>query len=132
MPLAADYPFLEIVWTMIIFFAWVAWIWTLVMVLSDVFRRDDLSGWGKGGWTLVLILVPFLGVLIYLIAHGQDMGERRLKETEQAMARAREHYAAMAPAGGGAVSQIEEAKRLLDSGAIDAAEYAQLKAKALA
>jgi hypothetical protein len=130
MPIAADYPFLEIFWTMILFFAWVAWIWTLVMVLSDVFRADR-SGWAKAGWTLFVIVVPFLGVLTYLIAHGTEMGERRAQDLGIAYDRANGRNGGTS-AGGGAASEIAEAKRLLDSGAIDAAEFAQLKSKALA
>jgi Phospholipase_D-nuclease N-terminal len=121
MPIAADYPFLEIFWTMVLFFAWIAWIWTLVMVLSDVFRADR-SGWGKAAWTLFVVVVPFLGVLAYLIAHGNEMGERRAEDLSAAMGRSN---------GSGAASEIAEARRLLDSGAIDAAEYAQLKSKVL-
>jgi Short C-terminal domain/Phospholipase_D-nuclease N-terminal len=127
MILAADYPFMDILWTMVIFFCWVAWIWILVIVLSDVFGRDDLSGWGKAGWTVFMLVLPFLGVLIYLIAHGSELGERRMGRAEAAYGR---HAA---PAGGdGAAGQIADAKRLLDSGAISQAEFEQLKAKALA
>jgi hypothetical protein len=131
MILAADYPFLDILWTMVIFFCWVAWIWTLVMVLSDVFRRSDLSGWGKAAWTLFMIVLPFLGVLVYLIAHGADLGERRLRDTELAMARGHERYSESGT-GNGAATEIANAKRLLDAGAIDESEFAQLKRKALA
>ena len=84
MVLAADYPFLDIVWTMLIFFAWVIWFWILIRVLVDVFRRHDISGWGKAGWTLFMIVVPFLGVLIYLIAHGKDMGQRDIEQAQAA------------------------------------------------
>ena len=129
MPIAADYPFMEILWTMILFFAWLAWIWTLVMVLSDVFR-SDASGWSKAAWTLLVVIVPFLGVFAYLIAHGNEMGERRARDFGAAMDRQNGRYAA--PAGSGAASEIAEAKRLLDSGAIDAAEYEKLKGKVLA
>jgi Phospholipase_D-nuclease N-terminal len=117
MILAADYPLLEILATVVFFFLWVCWFWTLVVVLSDVFGRSDLSGGGKAGWTLFVIFLPFLGVLVYLIAHGGEMGERSARR---------------ASAGGGAAGQIAEAKRLLDTGAIDAAEYEQLKSAALA
>ena len=66
--LAADYPFLDIMWTMFIFFAWVIWIWLLIMVLADNFRRTDHSGWAKAGWTLFVIFLPLLGVLVYMIS----------------------------------------------------------------
>ena len=82
MVLAADYPFLDILGTMLIFFAWVIWFWILIRVLVDVFRRHDLSGWSKAGWTLFMIVLPFLGVLIYLIAHGKDMGKRDLEQAQ--------------------------------------------------
>ena len=130
MVLAADYPFLDIFWTMVIFFFWVAWIWTLVIILSDVFGRDDLSGWAKAAWTLCILVVPFLGVLVYLIAHGSELGERRVSRAETASDRHDRHAAPAS--GGGAAGQISEAKRLLDSGAISQAEFDQLKAKALA
>jgi hypothetical protein len=74
---ATSYPFLEIFWTMLIFFTWVIWIWIVVSVLIDVFRRIDLSGWAKAGWTVFVIVLPFVGVLIYLIANGTGMAERR-------------------------------------------------------
>jgi hypothetical protein len=125
MILAADYPFLEILGTMILFFCWVIWIWTLVVILSDVFRRSDLSGWGKAGWTAFLIFLPFLGALIYLGAHGREMGERRVQDAEAALARTYQR------AGGGGASEIAQAKSLLDSGAINQAEFEQLKAKAM-
>jgi Short C-terminal domain/Phospholipase_D-nuclease N-terminal len=130
-PIAADYPFLDILWTMIVFFAWVAWIWILVTVLADVFRRDDLSGWGKAGWTVFLIVLPFLGVLIYLIAQGDEMAERN---AEDARARQGEfdNYVRDVAGEGGSAAEIAKAKELLDSGAIDQAEFDRLKQKALA
>jgi hypothetical protein len=131
MILAADYPFLDVFWTMLVFFCWVIWIWILVMVLSDVFRRDDLSGWGKAGWTLFTIVLPFLGVLIYLIAHGKDMGERRIRDAQMQRSQIDEHIRSVAGSSGGAASEIASAKQLLDSGAIDEAEFAHLKRKAL-
>ena len=72
MLLASSYPFLDIMWTMFIFFAWVIWIWLLIMVLADNFRRTDLSGWAKAGWTLFVIFLPLLGVLVYMIARPSD------------------------------------------------------------
>jgi hypothetical protein len=130
MIIAADYPFMDILWTMFIFFAWIIWIFTLVQVLADVFRNPDMSGWGKAAWTVVTIVMPFLGVLLYLIVHGKDMAERRMGAGEAALARGHERYQA-AGAGNGATAQISEAKRLLDSGAIDEAEFARLKSQVL-
>jgi Phospholipase_D-nuclease N-terminal len=68
MLVAADYPFLDIFWTMLIFFAWVIWVSLVIIVLLDNFRRHDHSGWAKAGWTLLVIFLPLLGVLIYMIA----------------------------------------------------------------
>jgi len=131
MVLAADYPFLDILWTMLIFFAWVIWFWILIRVLVDVFRRHDLSGWSKAGWTLFMIVAPFLGVLIYLIAHGKDMGQRDIEQMRAAQTQMDEHIKSVAGAGDGAAAQIAQAKSLLDSGTISQEEYERLKAKAL-
>jgi len=131
MPIAADYPFLNILWSMIIFFLWVAWIWVLILILSDVFRRHDLSGWGKAGWTFFLIVLPFLGALIYLIAHGDGMAERRAQDVQGQRAQMDDYVRSVAGSGG-AAAEIDKAKQLLDSGAINQTEFDALKAKALA
>jgi hypothetical protein len=134
MVIAADYPFIDILGSMLIFFAWMIWFWMLIRVLTDVFRRHDLSGWGKAGWTLLTLVLPFLGVLIYLIAHGKDMGKRDVELIETSRAQMDEHIRSVAGAGGsnGAASEVAKAKGLLDSGAITQDEYESLKAKALA
>ena len=133
MVFAADYPFLDIVWTMLIFFAWVIWFWILIRVLVDVFRRHDISGFGKAAWTLFMIVVPFLGVLIYLIAHGQDMGKRDIEQARAQQAQFDDYVKSVAgPGGDGAAAEIAKAKGLLDSGAITQAEFDAIKAKALA
>ena len=131
MPIAADYPFLNILWSMIIFFLWVAWIWILILILSDVFRRRDLSGWGKAGWTVFVIVLPFLGVLIYLIAESDGMAERRTQD-EQGQRAQMDDYVRSVAGSGGAAAEIDKAKQLLDSGAITQTEFEALKAKALA
>jgi Short C-terminal domain/Phospholipase_D-nuclease N-terminal len=131
MPIAADYPFLNILWSMIIFFLWVAWIWVLILILSDVFRRSDLSGWGKAAWTFFLIVLPFLGVLIYLIAESDGMAERRAQDVQGQRAQMDDYVKSVAGSGGPA-AEIDKAKQLLDSGAINQAEFEALKAKALA
>ena len=76
MPIAADYPFLDILWSMIIFFTWVVWIWIMIVILTDVFRRNDIGGWSKALWVIFLIILPFLGALVYLIAHHDGMAQR--------------------------------------------------------
>jgi Short C-terminal domain/Phospholipase_D-nuclease N-terminal len=128
---AADYPFLEIFWTMLIFFAWVIWVWMVITVFIDVFRRDDLSGWGKAAWSLFIIVLPFLGVFIYLITQGRDMAERKAADVRASRAALDDRIRNVA-ASDGPSDQIAKAKQLLDSGAIDQAEFDQLKRKALA
>src|SRR5690242_9816194 len=73
--IASSYPFLEFLWSMLVFFAWVIFIWIAITVLIDVFRRRDISGWGKAGWTILVVILPWIGVLIYLIANHQGMAE---------------------------------------------------------
>jgi general stress protein CsbA len=132
MVIAADYPFLDVLWSMIIFFCWVAWIWLLIVIFSDLFRRD-LSGWAKAGWIVFLIVLPFLGALIYVIANGTEMTERRVRDAEAAQAQVDDRIRQVAGSGdGGAAGEIQRAKQLLDSGTITQQEYEQLKAKALA
>ena len=79
---AGDYPFLDIFWTMIIFFCWVIWIWMMISILMDVFSRHDVGGWSKALWVVFLIVLPFLGVLIYLIVHGGDMSKRDIQQAQ--------------------------------------------------
>jgi general stress protein CsbA len=132
MVFAADYPFMDVLWTMIIFFCWVAWIWLLIMIFSDLFRRD-LSGWAKAAWVVFLIVLPFLGALVYVIANGKEMTERRVRDAEASQAHFDSYVRSVAKTGdGGSAGQIEKAKQLLDSGAITQQEFEQLKAKALA
>ena len=129
MILAADYPFLNILWTMIIFFAWVAWIWIAITVFIDVFRRHDISGWGKAAWVVFVIVVPFLGVLVYLIAQHDGMRERSVKQVEAQQA-AFDQY--VRETAGGSAAEIAKAKELLDKGAISQTEFDQIKQRALA
>lgn len=131
MILAADYPFLDLFWSMIIFFSWVIWIWMVFTILADVFRRRDLSGWGKAAWSVFLIVVPFLGVLVYLIAQHDGMAQRSA-EAAQAQKAQFDDYVRTTAASAGPAAEIDKAKGLLDSGAITPDEFAALKAKALA
>jgi hypothetical protein len=133
MIIAADYPFLDVLWTMILFFAWVAWIWIAVTVLTDVYRRHDLSGWSKAAWTILVIVLPFAGVLIYLVGHSKGMAERNVSDAKAAQTQFDDHIRSLSNGGrGGAASEIEKAQKLRDSGVIDDAEFQSLKTKALA
>jgi hypothetical protein len=129
--LAADYPFLDILWTMLIFFAWVIWFWLLITVFADLFRRHDIGGGMKTLWIIFVILLPFLGVFIYLISQGKNMAERNVKGMQAQQAQLDAHIKSVASSGG-AADEIDKAKKLLDSGAITQTEFDAIKAKALA
>jgi hypothetical protein len=129
--LAADYPFLDVVWTLLVFFAWVIWFWLLITVLADVFRRHDISGWAKVGWTIFVIVLPFLGVFIYLGTQSKSMADRNQRDAQAAQAQMDDYVRSVATEGG-AAAEIERAKKLLDSGAISQAEFEAIKQKALA
>jgi uncharacterized membrane protein YcjF (UPF0283 family) len=128
MLIAADYPFLDVFWTMIIFFCWVIWIWIVITVFADLFRRHDIGGWGKAAWVVFVIVLPFLGVLVYLIAQHDGMRERSVKQA-QAQQQAFDEY--VREAAGGSAAEIAKAKELLDAGTITQAEFDALKAKAV-
>ena len=130
MPVGA-YPFWGVFGSMVIFFIWIAWFMLLFRVFGDVFRRDDLSGLGKTGWIVFVILVPFLGVFIYLITQKQGMSERSMHQARAQRAQFDDQVRTAAGSGGSA-AEIQKAKDLLDSGAITQAEFDALKAKALA
>lgn len=131
MVLAADYPFMDIFWTMLIFFAWVTWIWMMIVILTDVFRRRDIGGWAKAAWVVFMVILPFIGVLTYLIAQHAGMAERQARDVEGARAET-DAYIKSVAGDGGAAAEIEKGKQLLDSGAITESEFEKLKAHALA
>jgi Short C-terminal domain/Phospholipase_D-nuclease N-terminal len=130
--LASDYPFLDILWTMLIFFGWVIWFWLLITVFADLFRRHDISGWGKAGWIVLCIVLPFVGVLIYLGTQGKHMAERNVKQAQAQRAEFDSYVREAAGSSGGGTAEIAKAKELLDRGAINQAEFDQIKRKALA
>ena len=129
MLIAADYPFLDVLWTMILFFCWVAWIWIAITVFMDIFLRHDIGGWAKAAWVVFVIVLPFLGVLVYLIAQHDGMRERSVQQA-QAQQHAFDQY--VRDTAGGSAAEIAKAKELLDSGAITQAEFEKIKTKALA
>ena len=117
-PMAADYPFLDVFWSMIIFFFWVIWIWIVVTVLIDIFRRSDIGGFSKALWVVFVVILPWLGVLVYLIAQHDGMRERSIKQAQDQKAQFDDY---VRDAAGGSADQIAKAKQLLDSGAINQA-----------
>ena len=131
--LAADYPFLDLMWTMLIFFIWILWFWLLFTVFADIFRRHDISGWMKTAWLIFTILLPFLGVFVYLITQNTGMTERNLERARAQKAQFDDYVRETAggSGGGGAAAEIERAKGL-DSGAITQSEFDAIKQKALA
>ena len=128
---AADYPFLEVLWTLIIFFAWVIWFWLLITVFADLFRRHDIGGGKKVVWTVFVIFVPFIGVLAYLLANGDGMAHRNAERAKAAQTQFDDYVQSVASSGG-AAAEIDRAQKLLDAGTISQAEFDTLKAKALA
>lgn len=126
---AADYPFLEVLWTMLVFFVWVAWFWLLITIAMDVFRRRDIGGGKKTLWLLFMLFIPFIGVLAYLIINHDDMAKRDLERAQAQRAQFDEYVQSVS---GGAAAEIDKAKQLLDSGAITQTEFEAIKAKALA
>jgi len=131
MPVAADYPFLDFLWSMLLIFLWIAWFFILFRVIVDIFRRHELSGFGKVLWLIFVIILPFLGVFVYIIVEGRKMGERDLQEAQKAQQQF-DSYVQSVASTGGATAEIERAKSLLDSGAITQQEFDAIKAKALA
>ena len=129
MLIATDYPFLDVFWTILVFFAWLAWIWIAVTCFIDIFRRHDIGGWHKAAWVVFIIVVPFLGVLVYLIAQHDGMRERSVKQAQDQQA-AMDQY--VRETAGGSATEIAKAKELLDAGTITQEEFDSIKAKALA
>jgi hypothetical protein len=130
---AADYPFLDVLWTMLVFFAWVAWFWLLITVAADVFRRHDIGGGKKAIWLIFMIFLPFIGVFAYLIANNDSMTRRNVEQAQAQQAKFDEYVRTVADSeGGSAAAEIDRAKKLLDDGTITQTEYDAIKAKALA
>jgi putative oligomerization/nucleic acid binding protein/phospholipase D-like protein len=127
----AAYTFGDVMWSMLVFFAWILFFWMLFIVFGDLFSRHDISGWAKAGWTLFVIILPFLGIFIYLIAEGKGMGERAQARAQSQQAEVADYVRSVASSGS-ATDEIARGKELFDSGAISQAEFDQLKAKALA
>jgi high-affinity K+ transport system ATPase subunit B len=126
-----SYPFLEVFWTMLIFFAFIVWIWILITVFADLFRRHDTSGFAKVAWIIFIIVLPYLGVFVYLIAEHRGMTERAVKQQHDAQTQF-DQYVQSVAAKGDPTEQIAKAKQMLDNGTITQVEFDQIKQRALA
>jgi uncharacterized membrane protein YcjF (UPF0283 family) len=126
----ANYNFASFLWDVLVIFAFVIWFWLLVTVFGDLFSRHDIGGWGKAGWIVLVIILPYFGVFIYLIANSHGMGERAQARAQAQQAQMDDYVRSVASTD--SADQIAKGKELLDSGAITQAEFDQLKAKALA
>ena len=128
---ATSYPFLNVLWDILIIFCWFLYIWLAIVSFTDLFRRRDISGWAKAAWIFLIVIIPWFGVLIYLIANHDGMAERNEKQS-RAMHAQFDQAVRQAAANGGPASEIETAKKLLDAGTISQEEFDAIKAKALA
>jgi Short C-terminal domain/Phospholipase_D-nuclease N-terminal len=130
---SSSYPLLDFFWTMLEFFLWVIWIWILIMVFIDIFRSHDLSGWGKAAWFLFVLIIPLVGVLVYLIARGGSMHERAAARAQQQDAEMRSYIQHASGNGhGSSADQLTKLADLRDRGVITPTEFDQEKAKILA
>ena len=126
-----SYTFLDFFWDALVIFAWIIWFWLLITVFADLFRRHDLSGWTKAAWVIFVIVLPYLGVLVYLIVEHKGIAERNT-QSAQASQQQFDQYVQSVATQSDASAQIARAKKLLDDGAITQAEFDSLKQKALA
>jgi Short C-terminal domain/Phospholipase_D-nuclease N-terminal len=129
--LAAEFGTGQVLWSMLWFFLFFIWIWLLIVIFSDIFRSDDLSGWGKALWSIFIIVVPYLGVFAYLIARGHKMQEHSAKDAQAQDAAFRSYVQNVAGSGGSAADEISRLADLRDRGVISEAEFQQAKAKAI-
>ena len=124
-------PLLDLFWSMVVLFIWIAWFWLFISVVVDIFRSRDLSGWGKAAWALFVVIVPLLGVFIYLIARGGSMQDRSIQEMQERETASRQYIQSVAGSGSTA-DELEKLQQLHQNGTIDDAQFQQLKAKVLA
>jgi Short C-terminal domain/Phospholipase_D-nuclease N-terminal len=122
----------QVFWSMLWFFLFFIWIWMLIVIFGDIFRSQDLSGWGKALWSIFIIVLPYLGVFVYLIARGKTMQQRTIEEAQSRDAALRQYVQQVAPQGGaGTAEEIARLSALRDQGVLSEAEFQQAKSKAL-
>ncbi len=123
-------PLLNIFWWMLWFFMFVIWIWLLISIFADIFR-SDISGFGKAAWIFFVIILPFLGVLVYLIANGTKMQERSMKQAADVQQAQDNYIKSVAGSGGSTADELDKLSKLHDAGKLTDAEFASQKAKLL-
>ena len=131
MLLDAQYPFLSVMWTLLVIFGWVIWFWLLIVIFGDLFRRHDIGGWAKAAWTIFVIVLPFIGVLIYMVSQNKGMAERQTAQAQAAQTQF-DQYVKSVASDQSPATQIEKAKSLLDSGSITKDEFEEIKRRAIA
>jgi len=130
--LADEFGTGQVFWSMLWFFLWIIWIWLLIVIFGDIFRSDDLSGWGKALWSIFVIFLPYLGVFVYLIARGHKIQEHHVREAQAQDAALRQYVQNVAGTeGGGTADEISRLADLRDRGVLSEAEFQQAKTKAL-
>jgi hypothetical protein len=118
-------------WTFVIFFGLIVYFWLLITVFADLFRRHDISGWAKAGWTVFVFVIPLVGALVYLISQGRGMTDRSAHESERAQKQMDDHVRSVAAPGYRGVDEVARGKELLDNGGISQQEFDELKRRAL-
>jgi type VI protein secretion system component VasK len=121
----------QLLWSMLWFFMFIIWFWLLISIFGDIFRSDDLSGWGKALWIIFIVLFIWLGVLVYFIARGKGMQERSMKAMAAQQSAQREYIQSVAGSSTSTAEEIARLSDLRDKGAITEAEFQSLKAKAI-
>ena len=129
---AYDYPLLGFFWTVFILMLWIWWLFLLFRIIFDIFRRRDIGGWGKAGWLILTLLIPFLGVLIYVIVNGHGMAERSMADAQQADQATQAYIRQAAGTSASSADELSKLAALKDQGVITDAEFAAQKAKILA
>ena len=127
--LGYTYPLLDIFWTMLWIFCFVIYIWLLIAIFSDIFRSHDMGGWGKAGWVIFIFVLPFLGILVYLIARGKKMAEHQVQDAAQAQQEFKSYV--QEAAGGGTADELSKLADLREKGVLTDAEFQAQKAKLL-
>ena len=122
----------QVFWSMLWFFVFFMWIWMVIVIFGDIFRSQDLSGWGKALWSIFIIVLPYLGVFVYLIARGKKMQQHTIEQAQAQDAAMRQYVQQVAtPTGAGAAEEIGRLAALRDQGVLTESEFQQAKAKAL-